>query len=162
MLPDPEHSFVARALLVAGYAFAAWCWSRAARRARSDYDSYWWRVGTVGLLLLATNKLLNLRLVFPLIGILIVSILATKSRAFLKKRIAASMGWMLLLLYLVLRQTQEWKPSLVVLNAIRYHDWRLVLEVAGIVMVVVGASWAIEPLTSRKTVANSSTARETT
>ena len=190
MLPDPEHSFVARALLVAGYAFAAWCWSRAARRARSDYDSYWWRVGTVGLLLLATNKLLNLRLVFegmiraiakaggwyeqrrpaqfvvaivfPLMGILIVSILATKSRAFLKKRIAASMGWMLLLLYLVLRQTQEWKPSLVVLNAIRYHDWRLVLEVAGIVMVVVGASWAIEPLTSRKTVANSSTARETT
>ena len=97
-----------------------------------------------------------------MIGILIVSILATKSRAFLKKRIAASMGWMLLLLYLVLRQTQEWKPSLVVLNAIRYHDWRLVLEVAGIVMVVVGASWAIEPLTSRKTVANSSTARETT
>ena len=85
------------------------------------------------------------RSVLPLLGTLIVSILATKSRAFLKRRIAVSIGWMLLLLYLVLRQTQEWKPSLVVLNAIRYYDWRLALEIAGIVMVVVGASRAIEP-----------------
>jgi len=170
MLPDPEHSFLARALLVAGYVAAAWYWSRAARTTRSDDDSYWWWVGTVGLILLTGNKLFNLRLVFegtiraiakaggwyeqrrpvqfvvaivlPLLGVLIVSIMATKSRAFLKRHLTATIGWMLLLLYLVLRQTQEWKPSLVVLNAIRYHDWRLVLEVAGIVLVVVGASRA--------------------
>ena len=180
MLPDPEHSFVARALLVAGYVVAAWYWSRAARRARADDDSYWWWVGTVGLLLLTTNKLFNLRPVFegilraiakaggwyeqrqsaqfvvaivlPLLGILIVSILATKSRPFLKRHLTASTGWTLLLLYLVLRQTQEWKPSLVVLNAIRYHDWRLALETAGIVMVIVGAlqsSAALRPITGR-------------
>lgn len=179
MLPDPEHSFVARALLVTGYVVAAWYWSRAARRARSDDDSYWWRVGTVGLLLLTANKLFNLRLVFegtlraiakaggwyeqrqsaqfvvaivvPLLGILIVSILATKSRPFLKRHLTASIGWTLLLLYLVLRQTQEWKPSLVVLNAIRYYDWRLLLEIAGIVTVLVGAlqSPALKPITAR-------------
>ena len=169
MLPDPEQSTSARAFLVAAYAFAAWCWCRAARKAGSDYDSYWWWVGTVGLILLSINKLFNLRLVFgdtirvivkagnvyyrdhvaqqfvfaivlPLVlGVVTARILMTKSKAFFEGRASALIGWVLLLLYLVLRQTQEWKPSIVVLNMIRYHDWRLGLELAGIAFVVFAA-----------------------
>ena len=168
MLPDPEQSTSARAFLVAAYAFAAWCWCRAARKAGSDYDSYWWWVGTVGLILLSINKLFNLRVVFedtirvivkaggwydrrlpaqfvlaivlPLVlGVLTARILMTKSKAFFEGRATALIGWVLLLLYLVLRQTQEWKPSIVVLNMMRYHDWRLGLELAGVAFVVFAA-----------------------
>jgi hypothetical protein len=43
------------------------------------------------------------------------------------------------LLYIVLRQSQEWKPVLQLLKAIRYHDWRLALEAAGIGLVALAA-----------------------
>jgi hypothetical protein len=45
----------------------------------------------------------------------------------------------LLLLYLSVRQTQEWKPAFRWLNSIHYRDWRLALEVAGMVLVVIAA-----------------------
>jgi hypothetical protein len=57
---------------------------------------------------------------------------------------------MLLLLYLALRQTQEWKPVLPWLSAIRYYDWRLALEAAGIMLVVLAALIARPPPLARK------------
>jgi hypothetical protein len=75
--------------------------------------------------------------------------LATKGRMFLRRHPLALAGWVLLLLYLALRQTQEWKPVLPWLSAIRYYDWRLALEVAGMVLVVLAALVAHPPLPPR-------------
>src|SRR6476646_723490 len=44
-LPDPEHSTAARALLVIGYAAAAWLWWRVSRQNRTSEDSFWWQIG---------------------------------------------------------------------------------------------------------------------
>ena len=52
---------------------------------------------------------------------------------------------MLLLLYLVLRQAQEWKPAFRWLSSIRYQDWRLALEAAGLLLVVLAAVLARPP-----------------
>jgi len=63
-------------------------------------------------------------------------ILATNGRLFFRRHLSALCGWVLLLLYLMLRQSQEWKPVLPWLQTIGYYDWRLALEAAGIALVV--------------------------
>ena len=149
--------------------------SRRARRASADPFSRWWLLGTVLLFLLAINKLFNLRVqieagiralakaenwydrrqpmqfvlavVLPsVLAVLTGMFLATKARTFFRRHPLALTGWVLLLLYLALRQTQEWKPVLPWLSAIRYYDWRLALEVAGMLMVVLAALIARPPL----------------
>ena len=170
LLPDPEHSVAARSLLVIGYVLAALSWLRASKRARAAADSFalWWFLGAVLLLLLAINKLFNLRVDFEngfralakagnwydhrqpiqfLLALVLPSglavlagiFLATKARVFVRCHPLALMGWLLLLLYLGLRQTQEWKPMLPWLESVRYHDWRLALEIAGMLLVTLAA-----------------------
>ena len=170
LLPDPEHSIVARLLLVAGYFAAGLCWLRARRRARASADVFsgWWLLGSVLLFLLMANKLFNLRvqaeaavralakagnwydrrqsaqfvlaMVVPVVlGLGTAIFMATKTRKFFRRHPIALAGWSLLLLYLALRQTQEWKPVLPWLERIRYYDWRLALETLGILLVVVAA-----------------------
>jgi hypothetical protein len=48
-------------------------------------------------------------------------------------------GWVMLLLYLTIRQTQEWKRVLPWLAAVGYRDWRLLLEAGGIALVAFSA-----------------------
>lgn len=167
-LPDPEHSTGARVFLVVGYAVAAWLWWRAGRQTKLAADSFLWRLGAVLLFLLALNKLFNLRLVseagmralaksghwydhrqpvqfavaiaLPFVCAVLTSIFfATKGRAFFRRHGSALWGWVMLLLYLTLRQTQEWKPVLPWLATIGYRDWRLVLEASGIAFVAFSA-----------------------
>ena len=152
---------------------------RRARLGSTDPFSRWWLLGAVLLFLLATNKLFNLRVqceaairalaktenwydrrqpmqfvvavVLPcVLAVLTATFLATKARMFIRRHPLALAGWVLLLLYLALRQTQEWKPVLPWLSAIRYYDWRLALEVAGMLLVVLTALIAHPPLASRR------------
>jgi hypothetical protein len=173
-LPDPEHSTVARELLVLGYIVAAFCWLWASERARRESGgafSGWWLLGAILLFLLAINKQFNLRgqfeagirafakaghwydqrqpmqfvvaIALPLVLALVTAaFLALKGRILMRRNPLALGGWLLLLLYLALRQTQEWKPVLPLLDAIWYHDWGLALEVGGIVLAVLAASLA--------------------
>jgi hypothetical protein len=135
----------------------------------------WWRLGAVLLFLLAINKLFNLRaqfeaairalvkaggwhdqrqslqfvfaIVLPcVLAAFVAAFLALKGRGFIRRHPLALAGWVLLLLYLALRQSQEWKPVLPWLSAIKYYDWRLVLEAAGILLVVSAACFARPPL----------------
>jgi hypothetical protein len=135
-----------------------------ARRASRTSFAFWWLLGAILLFALALNKGFDFRrlielgfralaraqgwyeqrrpaqfafaIVLPAVLAVVTTIfLATKGRAFLRSNRLALAGWLVLLLYLVLRQSQEWKPVLPVLKAIRYHDWRLVLEAAGIGLV---------------------------
>jgi len=171
LLPDPEHSWVARSLLAAGYVAAGFVWLRTSRRtrqAKSGSFAFWWFLGAVLLFLLAISKEFNLRGVFELgiraiakaghwwerrqpmqfmfavvlpalAAVFVGIVLATRARAFVRSHCIAFLGWVLLLLYLVLRQSQEWKGALPWLQAVHYHDWRLALEVAGIALVVLAA-----------------------
>jgi hypothetical protein len=154
--------------LVVGYAAAAWLWWRAGRQTKLAADSLLWRLGALLLFLLALNKLFNLRLVseagvralaksghwydhrqpvqfavaivLPFVCAVLTSIFfATKGRAFFQRHGLALWGWAMLLLYLALRQTQEWKPVLPWLAAIGYLHWRLVLEAGGIAFVAFSA-----------------------
>jgi hypothetical protein len=154
--------------LVVGYAVAAWLWWRAGRQTKLAADSFPWRMGAVFLFLLALNKLFDLRLVseaglralaksghwydhrqpvqfalaiaLPFVCAVLTSIFfATKGRTFFRWHGSALWGWSFLLLYLTLRQTQEWKPVLPWLAAIGYRDWRLVLEAGGIALVAFSA-----------------------
>ena len=168
LLPDPEHSLLARSLLAGGYVAAGLVWLRASRRTRhgeSGSFAYWWCVGAVLLFLLALSKEFNLRGVFErgiraiakaghwwerrqpmqfvvavvlpaLAAVFVGIVLATRGRAFVRNHRMALLGWVLLLLYLVLRQSQEWKGALPWLEAVHYHDWRLALEAAGIALVM--------------------------
>jgi hypothetical protein len=149
--------------------------SRRARPGSADPFSRWWLLGAVLLFLLAINKWFNLRvqleagiralatadnwydrrqpmqfvvaIVLPsVLAVLTGVFLATKGRIFLRRHPLALAGWVLLLLYLVLRQTQEWKPALRWLSAMKYHDWRLALEAAGMLLVVLAALIAHPPL----------------
>jgi hypothetical protein len=162
-LPDPEHSTLARLILTSAYLIAAWLWWRAGAKNAIYGDSYLWRLGSTLLFLLAMNKLFNLRPVFAagirsiaksgnwydsrqplqfvvaivlplLLAAVVVIFTLTKGKVFLGGRPAALAGWILLLLYLALRQSQEWKPALAWLEAIHYRDWRIVLEVVGIAL----------------------------
>jgi hypothetical protein len=136
--------------------------------AQADSLSGWWRSGAVLLFLLAINKLFNLRaqleagfralaksegwyerrepaqfalaILLPLLlAVITAAFLTTRARGFVRGHYLALAGWLLLLFYLALRQTQEWKPVLSWLEAIRYYDWRLALECAGIALVALAA-----------------------
>jgi hypothetical protein len=138
--------------------------NRQAPRSAQRTFAFWWLLGAIILFALALNKVIDFRRVIELslrglgqaqgwyskrrpaqfalavllpaiLAVLTTIYLATKGRAFLRSNPLALAGWVLLLLYLVLRQSQEWKPALPVLQAIRYHDWRLALEAGGIVLV---------------------------
>jgi hypothetical protein len=151
--------------------------NRRARAASAESFSRWWMLGTVLLFLLAINKLFNLRLQFEagfralakaghwydrrqpmqfvvaivlpsVLGLFTAAFLAIKGRVFIRCHPLALVGWLLLLLYLALRQTQEWKPVLPWLSAIRYYDWRLALEAAGMLLVVMAALSARPPPSS--------------
>jgi hypothetical protein len=164
-LPDPEHSTLARLVLTSAYLIAAWLWWRAGSKTATLADSFIWRLGATFLLLLSINKLLNLRPLFEsgirtiaksenwydrrqpvqfvvaivlplLLAAIVVIFTLTKGKAFLRRRPAALAGWIFLLSYLALRQSQEWKPALPWLEAIHYRDWRLGLEVLGIGLVI--------------------------
>jgi len=168
VLPDPEHSMPARAILVVGYAAATWAWWRAGLRTKVKGEPFWWRLGGALLFLLTLNKLFNLRPVFesafrnlakwgnwydqrqpvqfvlaivvPLLCAALTTILlATKGRIFFRRHWPALCGWVMLLLYLMLRQSQEWKPAVPWLLTIGYRDWRIVLESSGIVLVILSA-----------------------
>jgi len=134
-------------------------------RTGPDSSSGWWLLGAVLLFLLAINKQFNVRglceagfrtlaqagnwydrrqpmqfvlaIVLPCVLAACTGVfLVTKARRFVRGHPLALAGWALLLLYLALRQTQEWKPSLRWLSAIHYHDWRLALEAAGMLLVI--------------------------
>jgi hypothetical protein len=138
---------------------------RRAGRASQTSFAFWWLLGAILLFALALNKVIDFRRVIELslralgqaqgwyekrrpaqfvlavclpavLAVLTTIYLATKGRAFLKANRLALAGWVLLLLYLVLRQSQEWKPALPLLEAMHYHDWRLALEAGGIVLVM--------------------------
>ena len=152
---------------------------RRARQGAADSFMQSWRLGAVLLFLLALNKLLNLRMQFEdairalakakgwydrrqpvqfvlaivlpsVLALLTGAFLATKARSFVRQHPLALTGWILLLLYLALRQTQEWKPVLPWLAAIRYYDWRLALEAAGMLLVILAALIAHPPLPDRR------------
>jgi hypothetical protein len=164
-LPDPEHSTLARFVLTAAYLISAWLWWRAGTRTLTIADSFLWRLGAMLLFLLAMNKLFNLRLVFEagmraiaksgnwydrrqpvqfvvaivlplLVAAVVVIFTLTKGKTFLWRRPTALAGWIFLLLYLALRQSQEWKPALAVLEAFHYRDWRIGLEIVGIGLLI--------------------------
>ena len=147
---------------------------RRARQGSAGSFGRWWLLGAVLLLLLAINKTFNLRVqvelliralaqaenwydrrqpaqffvavVLPSVLALLTGVfLATKARSFVHRYPLALAGWVLLLLYLALRQSQEWKPVLPWLSAVRYHDWRLALEVAGMLLVTLAALLAHLP-----------------
>jgi hypothetical protein len=142
--------------------------SRRTRLTQNNTFSSWWLLGAVLLFLLAINKLFNLRgsfedgiralakaqgwydrrqpvqfvlaVVFPVVLAVITGLLlATKGKRFVRANRLALAGWVLLLLYLALRQTQEWKPVLPWLKASRYYDWRIALEISGILLVALAA-----------------------
>jgi hypothetical protein len=166
--PDPEHSSAARVFLILAYMAAAWLWWRAGTRTQTVVDSLIWRLGAALLTLLAINKLFDLRylsetgmramakagdwydrrqpvqfvvaIVLPLmLAAVAVVFTLTRGKIFLWRRPAALAGWIFLLLYLALRQSQEWKPALAWLEAIHYRDWRMGLEIAGIILVICSA-----------------------
>jgi hypothetical protein len=164
-LPDPEHSTLARLVLTSAYLVAAWLWWRSGARTKTVAESFIWRQGAILLFLLSVNKFFNLRLLFEdgmkaiaksgnwydsrepvqfVLAIVLPLLLAaiamiftlTKGKAFLGRRPAALAGWIFLLLYIALRQSQEWKPALASLEAIHYREWRMGLEVAGIGLLI--------------------------
>ena len=164
-LPDPEHSTLARLVLTSAYLIAAWLWWRAGTKTATYGDSYLWWLGATLLFLLAVNKLFNLRPVFAagmrmiaksgnwydsrqtvqfvvaivlplLLAAIVVIFTLTKGRVFLGSHPASLAGWIFVLLYLALRQSQEWKPALAWLEAIHYRDWRLGLEALGIGLLI--------------------------
>jgi hypothetical protein len=148
--------------------------SRRARTWSPESLSGWWLLGSVLLFLLGVNKLFNLRVQFEagiralaqaehwydrrqpvqfvvaivlpsVLGLLTAAFLAIKGRVFMRRNPLALAGWSLLLLYLALRQSQEWKPVLPWLALIRYHDWRLALEVVGMLLVLMASLTARPP-----------------
>ena len=188
-LPDPEHSPLARAVLVLGYLAAALCWLAAGWRARAAHEKSsgrWWLLGAFFLFLLAANKAFDFRtqceifirmtakatgwyerrqpeqfflaIILPIVaGLCVLALLRTQARQFVREHPLALTGWVLLLLYLALRQALEWKPADDWLASVKYFQWRLVLEAAGIGLVILAAvtarkerSPAPDPITERR------------
>jgi hypothetical protein len=164
-LPDPEHSRAARILLSFAYLVTAWLWWRAGSKSATVTDSFLWRLGAALLFLLAINKFFEVRILFEtgireiarsgnwydsrqpvqlLLAVVLPLLLAAialiftliKGKVFLGNRPAALIGWILLLVYLVLRQSQEWKPAIAWLAAVHYRDWRIALEIVGIGLLI--------------------------
>jgi hypothetical protein len=152
---------------------------RRARQESADSFGRWWLLGAVLLFLLAINKLFNLKVQFEagiralaraenwydqrqpvqfVVAVLLPSVLAvltgaflaTKARIFVRRHPLALAGWVLLLLYLALRQAQECKPALRWLSAMRYYDWRMALEVAGLLVVILAAFISHPPQPPRR------------
>lgn len=148
--------------------------SRRASAGSAESFSRWWLWGAGLLLLLAINKQFNLRgqfeagfralakaghwydrrqpvqfalaIVLPsVLALGTAAFLAVKGRSFIRCHPVALAGWVLLLLYMALRQTQEWHPVVPWLSAIRYHDWRLALEASGLLLVTLAALLARPP-----------------
>lgn len=135
-----------------------------------------WMWGAFLLLLLAVNKAFDLRvhcealirmiakatgwyeqrqpaqfffaIVLPtLAGLMVLALVLTFARKFVRDHPLALAGWFLLLLYLALRQMQEWKPALNWLESVNYLQWRLALEVIGIVLVLAAARKPLQAFT---------------
>ena len=167
-LPDPEHWPLLRAVLVLGYLAAAACWIKTGSRTDAGISRRWWRLGAFLLVLLAANKAFDFRtqceilirmlaktegwyerrqpeqfllaILLPLVaGLVMLQLLRTQARPFVRDHPLVLPGWFLLLLYLALRQTQEWKPALHWLTVLHYDQWRLLLEVTGLVLVTLAA-----------------------
>jgi hypothetical protein len=170
-LPDPEHSSLARAVLVLGYLAAALCWLKAgwrARAAREKYSERWWLLGAFLLFFLATNKAFDFRtqceaflrmaakatgwyerrqpvqfvlaILLPVVaGLFVLTFLWTHARQFVREHPLALPGWFLLFLYLALREALEWKPALDWLTSLKYFQWRLGLELAGVGLTALAA-----------------------
>lgn len=146
---------------------------RRAGAAHDRPSARWWMLGAFLLFLLATNKAFDFRtqcelfirmiakatgwyerrqpvqfflaIILPVVaGLFVLTLLRTKARPFVRDQPLALAGWCLLLLYLALRQSQEWKPALAWLTSVKYHQWRLALEAAGMGLVILAA------LTARK------------
>jgi len=66
-------------------------------------------------------------------------LLRTQARPFVREQPLVLPGWFLLLFYLALRQSQEWKPAFHWLTVLHYDQWRLLLEVTGLVLVIMAA-----------------------
>lgn len=174
VLPDPENTPLARAALVCGYLTAALCWRRASLQAsEADGIARMWKVGAVLLGLLAINKTFDLRtqcehlirrfarasgwwahrqpeqffvaMILPAIAAVIVgAFMLSKGRRFMRVHPSALAGWLLLFLYLACRQTLEWKPASDWLISIHYFQWRILMEAAGLGLVI-GAAWRSSP-----------------
>ena len=142
---------------------------RRAKAASESSSARWWLLGALLLFLLATNKVFDfktqcealiralakangwydrrqpvqfvLAILLPVVaGIFgLILLLRTRARQFVQAHPLALFGWFLLLLYLALRLAQEWKPALNWLVSIKYHQWRLGLEVAGMGLVILAA-----------------------
>jgi hypothetical protein len=139
-----------------------------ARAASEKHSRRWWLLGAFLLFLMAANKAFDFRtqcelffrlnakadgwydrrqpvqfllaVVLPVVtGLFVLLLVLTKARRFVQEQPFAASGWFLLLLYLALRQSQEWKPAFHWLASIRYDQWRLGLEVAGIGFVILAA-----------------------
>jgi hypothetical protein len=182
IVPDPEHSPLARFILTSGYLAAALCWLKAGWRARAAQErssERWWLLGAVFFFLLATNKAFDFRnqcetfirmiaktngwydrrqpeqfflaIILPVVaGLFVLALWRTKARPFFRGHPLALLGWFLLLLYLALRQTLEWKPALNWLTTAKYFQWRLVLEAAGIALGILAAVTAQKKKTSER------------
>jgi hypothetical protein len=176
ILPDPEHSPLMRAVLVAAYLAAALCWLKAgwpAHAASGNLSRRWWLLGALLLFLLAANKAFDFRsqcelflrliakadgwydrrqplqfllaIILPVVaGLFVLMLVLTNARRFVRDHPLALPGWLLLLLYLALRQSQEWKPAFHWLSSIQYDRWRLMLEMAGIGLVILTAVTAMK------------------
>ena len=138
------------------------------RAASEKLSGRWWLLGAFLLFLLAMNKAFDFRsqcelfirltakadgwydrrqpvqfllaVIVPVVaGLFALMLVLTKARRFVRDHPLAPLGWFLLLLYLALRQSQEWKPVFLWLASIQYDQWRLVLEMAGIGLVILAA-----------------------
>ena len=151
--------------------------SRQARATAANTFARWWAFGAILLVLLAINKQFNLRghiedgfravakagnwydrrqpvqfalaILLPSLLALVAGILlVTKARRFFRAHPVALLGWVMLVVYLALRQSQEWRPMFDTLIRLRYRDWRLAVEIIGMVLVAATAVLACRPASS--------------
>jgi hypothetical protein len=81
-----------------------------------------------------------LAIILPALGGLVFASLAlTRARQFARCHPLTVVGWLLVYLYLACRQSLEWKPALHWLVSIHYFDWRLLPELAGMLLLCAAA-----------------------